>query len=151
MKLLIASDHGGFLLKKKLMEVVNEIQWKDLGCYDEASVDYPDYAQKLCEGIKADQQSPQGVLICKSGQGIAMTANRYPHIRAALCFNKTLAHLARQHNNANVLCLGSQFVSLKEAQTILTEFLKTPFEGGRHERRVKKMKKINIKGEDFLV
>ena len=141
--LLIACDHGGFSLKKKLMENFSHISWEDLGCHDETSTDYPHYAQKLVTTLISKKDGAQGVLICNSGQGMAMSANRNSHIRAALCHHVELARLSRQHNNANVLCLGSQFVSFKEACEILKTFLETPFEkGGRHERRVKKMEAI---------
>jgi ribose 5-phosphate isomerase B len=137
MEILIASDHAGFTLKQELISKFPNIKWTDLGPATESSVDYPDFASKLCQQIKTSGQL--GVLICGSGQGMAMRANKYLHIRAALCWNTEIAKLSREHNNANVLCLGSRFVSTDEAKAILNEFLNTTFAGGRHEARVQKM------------
>ncbi len=114
---------------------------KDLGPLTEASVDYPEFAHLLCEEMKPHASDPHtlGVLICGSGQGMAIAANRHSHIRAALCWSVEVAKLSRSHNNANVLCLPSRFVTDDLALEILNVFLSTEFEGGRHERRVAKI------------
>lgn len=149
-KILIASDHAGFDLKQKFMKDNPQLPWEDLGPHDTQSVDYPDYANKLCEKLIAATGSLPatedafkaevcGVLICGSGQGMAIRANKFPHIRAALCWNEDVAKLSRGHNNANVLCLGSRAVDSTTAQKILTAYLETSFEGGRHSQRVAKL------------
>lgn len=132
----IASDHAGFELKTFLMQNRKDFSWIDLGPTSDARVDYPDFANALVKKI-ADKDF--GVLICGSGQGMAMRANRYPHIRAALCYNLESTKLARQHNDANVLCLGSRMISKEFALTVFDTFIHTPFEGGRHAERVKKL------------
>lgn len=143
--LLIASDHAGFELKTHLRVAFPQYAWKDLGPSSADSVDYPDFAKKLGEellknkGLSEKDQAPFGVLICGSGQGMAIRANRFSHVRAALCWNEEIAKLARQHNDANVLCLPGRFVDPKLAERILFAFLNTPFEGGRHQRRVDKL------------
>lgn len=137
MKFLIASDHAGFALKSFLKTSRSDIEWVDLGPYDDKSVDYPDFANELIkEKLKTDAF---GVLICGSGQGMAMRANKTLSIRAALCLTVESAKLARAHNDANILCLGGRLISNKEALEILDMFIKTPFEGGRHLNRVKKI------------
>lgn len=139
-KILIASDHAGFPLKKILIEQLTKSGFKitDLGCNSaEKSVDYPDYAEKLCKKLKNEF----GILICGSGIGISIAANRFKHIRAALCHNVKAAKLTRAHNDANVLCLGARMVSEKTALAITKNFLSTKFEGGRHETRVAKLSK----------
>jgi ribose 5-phosphate isomerase B len=105
------------------------------------SVDYPDYANLVAEKLLNIKNNDEaiGVLICGSGQGVAMRANKFKHIRAALCWNKEIAELSREHNNANVLCMGARFVDLKIAEEILIAFIQTKFAGGRHERRVNKL------------
>jgi ribose 5-phosphate isomerase B len=149
-KLLIASDHAGFALKAELMVARPELPWLDLGTFDGSSVDYPDFAAKLCQELialtanfpgteDALKSGVIGVLVCGSGQGVAIKANRYPEIRAALCWNPEVAVVSRAHNNANVLCLGSRFVSSADAGRILQTFLGSAFEGGRHSQRVAKL------------
>lgn len=149
-KIFIASDHAGFDLKQKFMKDNPQLPWEDLGPFDTQSVDYPDYAKKLCEKLIAATGSLPatedafkaeacGVLICGSGQGMAIKANKYPQIRAALCWNEDVARLSRQHNNANVLCLGSRAVDAATAQKILAAYLEASFEGGRHSQRVAKI------------
>jgi len=149
-KIFIASDHAGFDLKQKFIQDNPQLPWEDLGTHDLQSVDYPDYAQKLCEKLIAATGSRPatddafnaevcGVLICGSGQGMAIRANKYPQIRAALCWNEDVARLSRQHNNANVLCLGSRAVDTITAQKILKAYLESSFEGGRHSQRVAKL------------
>jgi len=149
-KIFIASDHAGFELKQKFLKDNPQLPWVDLGPGDASSVDYPDYAKKLCEKMiekiashpateEALQSGVCGVLICGSGQGMAIRANKFPQIRAALCWNEEVARLSRQHNNANVLCLGSRMMSHEQAQKILETFLESKFEGGRHSQRVAKL------------
>jgi ribose 5-phosphate isomerase B len=136
-KLLIASDHAGFTRKTELKKQFPDIEWQDLGTNSEDSVDYPDYADRVAKEISA--KGGLGVLICGSGQGMAIRANRYPKVRAALCWNAEVAKLSREHNNANILCMGARFVDTAQATTILKSFLETEFAGGRHETRVNKL------------
>ncbi|MCB0350893.1 MAG: ribose 5-phosphate isomerase B [Bdellovibrionales bacterium] len=145
-KIFIASDHAGLSLKKALIELNPELPWQDLGTSDETSVDYPDYADKVALKLKPlnDQFKDEkkcGILICGSGQGMAIRANKYSYIRAALCWTAEIAKLSREHNNANILCMGSRTTEPSVAQAILTTFLQTPFAGGRHEQRVTKLSK----------
>lgn len=145
MKILIASDHAGFTLKKYIIDQLKNsgFEFEDLGTMTPDSVDYPDYAQKLCEKIKktsADKTPEQfGILICGSGQGMAIKANKYSHIRAALCSDLVTARLSREHNNANVLCLGERILPYTLAKEITEIFLKTNFLEGRHSKRVNKL------------
>ncbi|MBU6141246.1 MAG: ribose 5-phosphate isomerase B [Proteobacteria bacterium] len=137
-KVLIASDHAGFSLKKIIISELNGlgIATFDLGCNStEESVDYPDFAHELSKKLKNEF----GILICGSGIGISIAANRHKNVRAALCHNIKCAKLARLHNNANVICLGARLVKEKPALAIVKAFLNTKFEGGRHERRVAKI------------
>ena len=137
-KVLIASDHAGFKLKKILIEELQgEITFEDLGPFSESSVDYPDYAKKLSKKIDL-KNDLIGVLICGSGIGMSMVANRFKNVRAALCMNNKMSILARQHNNANILVLGSRLISEQEAIKCLLVFLKTNYEGGRHQARLDK-------------
>lgn len=139
--LVLATDHAGFQLKEDLKAQLTSQGWQvlDLGTHSEERTDYPDYADRLCREMAQRPELKWGVLICGSGQGMAIRANRYPHIRAALCFTDEIAELSRRHNNANVLCLGSRFVDLNQALGIWQAFHTTPFEGGRHEGRVNKL------------
>ena len=137
-KVLIASDHAGFKLKNILIEELQgEITFEDLGPFSENSVDYPDYAKKLSKKIDL-KNDLFGVLICGSGIGMSMVANRFKNVRAALCMNNKMSILARQHNNANILVLGSRLISEQEAIKCLLVFLKTNYEGGRHQARLDK-------------
>ncbi|RME14425.1 MAG: ribose 5-phosphate isomerase B [Bdellovibrio sp.] len=136
--LYIASDHAGFALKTFLINHVN-YEWEDLGTHSEERVDYPDYADLVAQKVSKAPETTKGVLICGSGQGMAIRANRWPFVRAALCYNEEVAKLARAHNNANILCLGGRLLKPEEAVNILDTFLQTPFEGGRHQRRVEKL------------
>ena len=137
-EILIASDHAGFKLKKILIEELQgEIKFDDLGPFSENSVDYPDYAKKLSKKIDL-KKDLLGVLICGSGIGMSMVANRFKNVRAALCMNNKMSILARQHNNANILVLGSRLISEQEAIKCLLVFLKTNYEGGRHQARLDK-------------
>ena len=137
-EILIASDHAGYKLKKILIQELNgEIKFDDLGPFSEDSVDYPDYARKLSKQIDL-KKDLIGVLICGSGIGMSMVANRFKNVRAALCMNNKMSMLARQHNNANILVLGSRLISEQEAIKCLLVFLKTNYEGGRHQARLDK-------------
>lgn len=133
----IAADHGGYELKELIKESI-DVKWQDLGTYNEDSVDYPDLAKELTSRI---DQGCVGILICGTGQGMAMTANKEPHIRAALCWSSATTKLAREHNNANVLCLGGRVIDHEKAVKYAKLFLTTEFEGGRHERRIDKFSK----------
>ena len=137
---VIASDHAGFELKEVIKKylIKNRKKVLDLGTTNNNSVDYPDYAHLLSKKIK-NSRSLFGVLICGSGIGMSIVANRHKNIRAALCNNIISAKLSRKHNNANVISLGSRIIKKKEALKCVKEFLKTNFEGGRHLRRVKKI------------
>ena len=136
----IASDHAGFDLKAQLKQELAAMGFEalDLGPDSTASVDYPDFANRLAAVLK-DGQAKRGVLICGTGIGISMAANRHRHIRAALVHDVTGARLTRQHNNANVLCLGARLIGADVAKDCLKVFLTTDFEGGRHENRVAKL------------
>ncbi len=140
-RLLIASDHAGFVLKNKLMDYFkNKFEFTDFGTNSEESVDYPDFAHKLANEISTKNLS--GVLICGSGVGMSMVANRYKKVRAALCLNEKMAELSREHNNANVLVLGSRLISYEEAIKCFIMFFNTEFEGGRHQARLEKFNHI---------
>ncbi|MAF97426.1 MAG: ribose 5-phosphate isomerase B [Micavibrio sp.] len=136
--LAIACDHGGYELKAAIKAKFPEIEWKDLGCDSTESVDYPDYAAKMIDAIETGSVE-QGILICGTGIGISIAANRSSKIRAALCTDTTMARLTRQHNDANVLALGARITGVEAAFDIVDIFVKTEFEGGRHERRIAKM------------
>ncbi len=138
MNIVIASDHAGFELKKFLMKNNPNIIFKDLGPYDISSVDYPDYAHRLAKEVSENTQS-LGVLICGSGNGVCMAANKHPKIRAALCWSVEIASLAKQHNDANVLCIPARFIDIAMAQQIFSTFITQIFEGGRHQVRVNKI------------
>ena len=135
--LWIASDHAGFDLKQFLLKSHPTLPWKDLGPETDDRVDYPDFAAKLTEVL--NPETDMGVLVCGSGQGMAIKANRNPKIRAALCWTEQIAELSRAHNNANVLCMGSRVLKHELCSEILKTFLSTPFEGGRHADRVNKL------------
>lgn len=133
----LAADHAGFELKNALKRVIEErdLAVLDLGAHGSDSVDYPTMADSLAAAL-ADGRAQQGVLVCGTGIGISIAANRHRHVRAALCHDVTTARLARQHNDANVLALGARVIGLNAARDTLEAFLDTPFEGGRHQRRV---------------
>ncbi len=137
-KLLLSSDHAGYLLKRHLVSFLKKEGYAidDLGPDSEQSVDYPDYAHKLAENIN---EHTIGIAICGSGIGISIALNRHNNVRAALCSNQTMASLSRKHNNANVCVLSGRFLSLIEAENIVTAFLTTDFEGGRHQLRIDKI------------
>jgi len=139
-KIAIGADHAGFELKEKLRVWLQEngFEIKDFGAYTSESADYPDFAHPVAEAIEK-KQFDLGLLVCGSANGVAITANKHQGIRAAICWNEELASLARQHNDANILCLAARFTEPELAKKILDRFLTASFEGGRHERRVKKM------------
>lgn len=136
-----AADHAGVALKRELVAFLPELgdyAALDLGTDSEVSVDYPDFGAAAAEAVLSGKAA-LGVIICGSGIGISIAANRHPGIRAALCTSGLMARLSRQHNNANILALGSRIIDVEVARDCLSEFLKTPFEGGRHEKRVGKL------------
>jgi ribose 5-phosphate isomerase B len=135
--IIIGADHAGFVLKQQLLSWLTTQGWTvhDVGCYSEASVDYPLIAQAVAQPVQA-QQYPYGLLICGSGVGVMMGANRFAGVRAVLADHVTLARLSREHNNANVLCLGARMTAAPLSEEILSVFLTTPFDGARHQRRV---------------
>ncbi|MDX1923788.1 MAG: ribose 5-phosphate isomerase B [Rickettsiaceae bacterium] len=135
----IASDHAGFDLKTHLISElkISGISIIDSGCYDTFSCDYPDYAKKTCKDV-IDKKASFGVLICGTGIGMSICANKFSGIRAALCTNELMAEKARQHNDANILVLGARITKKNEAVNILIKFLESIFEGGRHQMRLNK-------------
>ena len=139
-KIFLSSDHGGFELKEKVKSFLidNNFEYEDLGCSSLEPVDYPDYAKLLSKKIK-DKNNSKGILFCGTGIGISMAANRFPHIRAALCTSVEMASKSRKHNDANVLALGGRILEDKLALEIVKEFLQTGFEAGRHSLRVNKI------------
>ena len=157
LKLYIASDHAGFELKEILVkksEVLGiQIEWIDLGCFSKDSVDYPNFAQILVEKVLHDQKvekltfEPRGILICGSGVGMSIGANRFEGIRAVLALRPDVAKLSRQHNASNVLCLGSRILTLIEAEYIIEQWLRTPFEGGRHQVRTELLDNYRAKNK----
>ncbi len=143
MKIAIGSDHGGFKLKEIIKEyLINKgYSVSDLGCYSEESVDYPDYAEKVARAV-ANGEFDLGVLMCGTGIGISIAANKVKGIRAALCHDGLTARLAKQHNNANIICMGGRTTGIETAKDIIDNFLESEFEGGRHLRRINKIKDI---------
>ena len=133
MSIFIASDHAGFELKEYLQTQFNLL---DLGTHSTESCDYPVFAKMLCSQMK---EGDKGILICGTGIGMSIAANRFRNIRAALCFNEEMATLARQHNDANILVLGARIISPETDKNCVEKFLDTDFEGGRHQRRVESM------------
>lgn len=136
----IASDHAGFELKQYVKQYLDEkgIAYKDYGTLSEESCDYPDFAHALATGIERDEVYP-GIAICGSGEGISMALNKHQSIRAALCWTPEVAHMSRLHNDANVLVMPGRFITTSTAHDIMTDFLNTDFEGGRHIRRIEKI------------
>jgi len=143
MKIAIAADHAGYEEKEKLKSKLDEIgvEYADLGTDSTESVDYPDFAKKVGEAV-ASGQYEQGILVCGSGTGMAIAANKVPGVRAAVAWNADIARLAREHNDANVLSLAARFISDDEQRKILNAWFGAKFEGGRHERRVEKIEQI---------
>lgn len=137
---VIGADHAGFTHKRAILDFLNAqgVHVVDVGTYSEDSVDYPDFAHPVAEQVSNDTQYV-GILLCGSGNGVAITANKHQKVRAALCWNNEIASLARLHNDANVLVVPSRFVSESEAISMVEVFLNTNFEGGRHQNRVNKI------------
>jgi ribose 5-phosphate isomerase B len=140
LKIAIGCDHAGFLLKEELKSYIEKRgnSVKDFGCYSEERADYPDAAHAVAKSVTS-KESEIGILICGSGNGINMTANKHQEIRSALCWNKEIAELARLHNDANIIALPARFITIKEAIEMVDVFLQTNFEGGRHSQRVNKI------------
>lgn len=136
----LASDHAGYELKQFVKQYLEKkgITYKDFGTYSTESCDYPDFAHPLAEAVEKGECYP-GIGICGSGEGISMTLNKHQQIRAALCWLPEIAHLARQHNDANVLVMPGRFINTDMAEKIMDEFFSTDFEGGRHLRRINKI------------
>ncbi len=136
----IGSDHAGYEYKNIIVDLLQQkgLQIKDFGTYSSNSVDYPDFAHPVANAVEKGEAAC-GILICGSGNGVAITANKHQNIRAAICWQADLARLAREHNNANIICIPARFVSTTVAEEMVTVFLDTRFEGGRHEKRVEKI------------
>ncbi len=136
----IGSDHAGFEQKVPVVQWLNKngFQVMDMGVYENKSVDYPDYAHPVANAVE-EGEAAFGILLCGSANGVAMSANKHARIRAAICWEEEIAKLARLHNDANVLCLPARFINDQEAINILTIFMSTEFEGGRHQNRVSKI------------
>lgn len=141
--IIIGSDHGGYRLKEEIKKYLEEkeIQYKDLGCMSEESVDYPNIAKEVAKQISA-QKAEKGILICRSGIGMSIVANKFKGVRCTPCHNETIAKYARAHNNSNILALGADDISVSEAICILRMWLATEYEGGRHEERLKIIEEI---------
>ena len=138
-KIAIGADHAGYALKSELVSLLKEKGYSvtDFGCLSEESIDYPDYAHPVAKAVETE--GVIGILICGSGNGISMSANKHSGIRCALCWTDEIALLARQHNDANIISLPARYISVAEAKKCVDIFLKTEFEGGRHQRRVNKI------------
>lgn len=146
MKIAIGSDHGGYGLKSEIINHLKgkNIEVKDFGTFSEESCDYPDYALKVAEEV-AQENFELGILICGTGIGIGIAANKVPGVRAALCSDTFSAHACREHNNANILTIGERVVGYGLALDIVDTFLNAKFEGGRHDRRINKISEIEKK------
>jgi|ERR1700744_5876168 len=138
LKIAIGGDHAGFDYKKAIIEWLTGNEVKDFGTYSDSSADYPDFAHPVALGVESGEFN-YGILICGSGNGVAITANKHQGIRAAICWNGELAERARSHNDANIVCIPARHISLDEAKKIIDIFLSTAFEGGRHANRVNKI------------
>ncbi len=140
MPICLGSDHAGFDLKEHVKEFLKTLghEFIDVGCYSTDSVDYPEFARKVALSV-ASGECEKGILVCGTGLGMSMAANRVPGIRAALCYGVLTARLSRQHNNSNLLCLGGRMIGPTMAEEIIKTWLTTEFEGGRHENRIKQI------------
>lgn len=138
LKIAIGADHAGFEYKEILKAYLSNDELKDFGTYSLDSVDYPDFAHPLASAVE-NKEFDFGILVCGSANGVAITANKHQGIRAAICWQNEIAALSRQHNNANILCIPARFVSTDLAKEMVTTFLTTAFEGGRHANRVNKI------------
>lgn len=145
-RIAIGADHGGYALKEKIKEAcAGKIEWVDVGTFNEESSNYVEFAQDVAKKVQK-HEADFGILICRSGIGVSIAANRYKNIYAALCFNRSMALSARSHNNANILCLAADYTSFDQAQEMIQVFLSTAFElGGRHELRVKTIENFEYK------
>jgi len=144
MRVYIGSDHGGFKLKEALKEMLKSqgTEFTDLGCFTEDSCDYPDIAREVCEKVVGDPAS-KGVLICGTGLGMSIAANKYPGIRAAMCTNEYMAQMAREHNDAHIICMGGRVIDEDMGRKMLEIFLKTEFSGkDRYKERIRKIMNI---------
>jgi ribose 5-phosphate isomerase B len=137
-KIAMGADHAGFDCKEMIRSMLTDFEISDFGTYSAASVDYPDFAHPVAEAIESGR-CHFGILVCGSGNGIAIAANKHQGIRAAICWQNELASLSRLHNNANVICIPARFVTTELAREMVMTFLHTAFEGGRHEKRVEKI------------
>ena len=140
MKIAVGSDHGGFEYKQIIVDFLTDIGQKvdDVGCYSTESVDYPDLADKVCAKVQSGA-CERGILICGTGIGMSVSANRHRDIRAALCHEAFTARMSREHNNANVLCLGARVLGIEVALDVVGTWVETEFSGGRHQRRLEKL------------
>ena len=138
LKIAIGADHAGFNYKQAIAAMLAMADVKDFGTYSGDSVDYPDFAHPVALAVESGEYD-FGILVCGSANGVAITANKHQGIRAAVCWNSELASLARQHNNANIVCIPARFISIDEAKAIVKIFMNTSFESGRHANRVNKM------------
>jgi ribose 5-phosphate isomerase B len=143
MKIAIASDHRGFAIKAKMVSVINDLghQPIDMGTDSTESVDYPDFAAKVAQAV-SEKTVDRGILICGTGMGMCITANKFPNVRACTCHDDLTAEMSRRHNDANVLCLSADLLGDRLINRMLELWLKTQFEGGRHARRIEKIGKI---------
>ena len=143
MKIAVGSDHAGYLLKTKVLQYLTDIgvEFTDMGCYSEESVDYPDYALKVAKSV-ASGEYDKGIFVCGTGIGISIAANKVKGIRCALCYNANTAELTRKHNDANIVAFGGRVIEEETMKQIVHAFLNTDFEGGRHQRRVDKIARI---------
>jgi ribose 5-phosphate isomerase B len=138
MKIAIGSDHAGYAYKEMLRSYLSDYDLTDFGTYSADSVDYPDFAHPVAESVEREDVT-FGILVCGSANGVAITANKHPGIRAAICWEPEIASLARMHNNANIICIPARFVTESLAKKMVDTFLNTAFEGGRHQTRVEKI------------
>lgn len=146
MKIAMGCDHAGFEMKQELVDFVTAAGYsvEDMGCYSSERADYPDFARKVAEAVAAGA-CQAGILVCGTGVGISIAANKVPGIRAANCYEPAVAALSREHNNANVLALGARFTTMEQARTIVQAWLAADFAGGRHADRVDKITRIEQK------
>lgn len=149
MTIIIGSDHRGFSLKEELINYLKEAGYEvvDVGPHGSDSVDYPLYAQKVAVAVEHNDSS-KGILICGSGTGMCIAANKFNGIRAATVRDQESAEMSVKHNNANIICLGADFISVEQAKNIIDRFMNTDFEGGRHQRRIDMIKELEIRIEE---
>ncbi len=141
--IIIGSDHAGYRLKESIKDYLSEIgeKYTDVGTNNEESCDYPAFARKCAEKV-VNTENAKGILVCGSGIGVSIAANKVNGVRAALCMSEELTEMSRRHNDANILCLGARYIDFERAKSIIKVFLSTEFEGGRHERRIQEIKDI---------